>query len=174
MNLNSSLKDGRLRNQTYKLLHQQTIENTHPYIIIQGRLTDLKTYYYNKRIHTMSRTQYINTLASLNEKGIGTIPIESQTPGDLSETIHALIKHYNPDKKEVKEVLLKPHMSDYSAKCYYMIEGLGEQKSQDISTKYPLHKMITIPEDMEDGLTQIKGIGKKTAQKIIKTLQGKK
>lgn len=172
--LNSSLHDGRIKNQTYRMLQEKQEHGIHPYMIIQGSYTKLfKQSRYNN-FHCMTRNQYYGLIASLNEKGINTIQLEGKGTKELYTIIRALITHENTTRTEIKEVLLKPCIQSYSTRCYYMIDGIGEQKAKQISTKFPVHDLIRIPDSMMEKLTEIDGIGNKTAEKIIKTLKGGK
>lgn len=172
--LNSSLHDGRIKNQTYRMLREKQEQDIHPYIIIQGSYTKLfKQSRYNN-FHCMTRKQYYGLIASLNEKGINTIQLEGKGTKELYTILRALITHENTERTEIKEVLLKPCIQSYSTRCYYMIDGIGEQKAKQISDKFPLNKLIQVPEEMKNELTEIDGIGDRTADKIIKTLKGGK
>ena len=162
----SSIQSGRVFNQAIN----QSENYYYHYVIIQGdEHSRAKAIAMSKHYREVSYFQYLGAIASLNRY---TTVIESYSPFVEEAYYRMLItaKKCLQQKPIVKKFPRKHRNPAFNYLCY-CIYGISAKKAQQIVDTYQLESLTDLMNLSVDELTQIEGIGKITAQNIIKAIK---
>lgn len=163
----SSIMDNRYSSQKVKLASQVS-QGMHVYVFIHGDVDNM--------YKAISPRVYSGAVASLCEAGINVLHLpDSETY--IYEMVYALIRKYNPSKV-LETPFIRPAVDNFTQKCLMCIPGVGEETASNIIAEYSPNLASYYAElnheRLVEELTRVKGVGIKTARKIVKTLHGEK
>lgn len=163
----SSIQTGRVFNQAIS----QAEEFPYHYVIIVGNEhTRTKCLAMSRNYRPVTVFQYLGAIASLNRY---TTVIESYSPY-IEETYYRMqitAKKALSDKPIVKKFPRK-HKNPALNFLMYSIYGINAKKAQTIVDTYELKSLTDLMKLTKEDLTQIEGIGPKTATNIIGAIHG--
>ena len=161
----SSIQDGRLYNQTVNMSENYN----HHFIILHGDLyTRHKCLAMTKHYRPVTIYQYLASIASLNR---WTTVIETYNP-TIEESYHRMLVQANKclsSKPLIKKFPRKSKNPAFNYLCY-CVYGINAKKAQLICDTYNLVSLTDLMKLTQVDLTQIEGIGPKTADNIIRSL----
>ena len=164
----SSIQNGRIFNQAIN----QSENYDYHFVIIHGDLaTRSKCLAMSRNYIPVTVYQYLGAIASLNRY---TTVIETYSPY-LNESYYRMMTQARKclsDKPVVKK-FPKKHKNTALNFLTYTIYGINYKKAQLITDTYQLESLNDLMKLDETMLTNIEGIGKKTAENIIGAIHGK-
>ena len=163
----SSIQDGRVFNQA---INQAETYPYHYVIIIGDEHTRTKCLAMSKHYRKVTVYQYLGAIASLNRY---TTVIESYSPY-IEETYYRMLitaKKALQDKPIVKK-FPKKHKNTALNFLMYSVYGINHKKAQLITDTYNLKSLHDLMNLTTEQLTEIEGIGEKTANNIIEAIHG--
>lgn len=156
--LASSIKDGRLKSQSQRIAQDfQT-----GYIIIEDDPYNLS--YSNLHPNAVTGTQ-----VSRSEQGMHIITVPNQK-GTAYAVYKICQKHRSEDTQTRKLEKTRAETEDTFVAMLSCVHGISKSKAQSIASKYESMTDLATSQDVEDTLTEIDGIGSKTARKVINEL----
>lgn len=164
----SSIQDGRVFNQAIS----QSEEFNHHFVIIHGDLQTRSKYLAMSRSYRpVTVFQYIGAIASINR--YSTV-IESYSPY-IDESYYRMMTQANKclqDKPQVKRFPKKHKNTALNFLCY-SVYGINYKKGKQIVDTYQLQSLNDLMKLTHNDLTNIDGIGDKTAKSIMEAIHGK-
>lgn len=165
----SSIQDGRVFNQAIT----QSEEYNHHFVIIHGDLaTRSKCLAMSRNYRKVTVFQYLGAIASINKY---TTVIETYSPY-LDESYYRMLTQARKclsDKPSVKRFPKKHKNPALNFLCY-SVYGINYKKAKLIVDTYNLQSLNDLLKLDETMLTNIEGIGEKTADNIITSIRGDK
>lgn len=162
----ASIQDGRVFNQAIS----QAEEYNYHFVLIHGNEAErTKQLAISKNYQQVTIYQYLSAIASLNRY---TTIIESYSPY-INESFYRMLitaKKCLQQKPIVKKFPRKHRNPAFNYLCY-CIYGINQRKAKAITDHYDLKSLTDLMKLNIDDLTQIEGIGKKTAENIIKSIK---
>ena len=162
----TSIQDGRIFNQAIT----QTEEYNHHFVLIHGDLyTRHKAIAISQHYQPINVQQYLSAIASLNRY---TTVIETYNP-TIQESYHRMMIQAEKcltDRPIVKKFPKKHKNPAFNYLCY-CIYGISSKKAQAIIDTHNLETLTDLMNLTIEDLTIIDGIGKKTAENIINSIQ---
>lgn len=161
----SSIEDDRLEEQTTKM--SQVYEES--YILVEGDLAGTEDIF-----SEMSGKSIRGSMASITarDNGINSV-IPCSTIELLADMATRLARKHTEDSDRM--FLPTSDVQDNDApvemKMYGCIDGVGPQTAKDLYTRFPLPVFICESASVDE-LTEIDGIGRKTAKKIQRAFNG--
>ena len=163
----SSIQSNRVFNQAIS----QAEEFDHHYVIIHGDLYSRhKCLSMTKDYHPISIYGYLGAIASLNKY---TTVIETYNP-TIQESYYRMLVQANKclsTKPVVKKFSKKSKNPAFNFLCHD-IYGINSKKAQAIVDTYNLHSLTDLFTVSMRMLTNIEGIGEKTAKNIYEAIYG--
>lgn len=162
----NSIQNGRVFNEAIN----QAENYNHHFVIIHGNeYTRTKCIEMSKNWRPVTIFQYLGAIASLNRY---TTVIESYNPY-IEEA------YYRMQKQAEKSLSKKPIIRKYEKKhsnpafnfLCYCIYGINHKKAQTIINSFDLKTLTDLQKLTLEQLTQIEGIGPKTAKTIIEAIR---
>lgn len=163
----ASIQDGRVFNQCIS----QSENFNHHFCIIHGDLaTRSKCLAMTKHYRKVTVFQYLSAIASIDK--YSTV-IETYSPY-LEESYYRMMTQAKKcliDKPLVKRFPKKDKNTAFNFLAY-TVYGVGANKAQNIVGTLDLHTLTDLMELTPEQLTDVDGIGKNTAEKIIQQIKG--
>ena len=162
----TSINDGRVFNQAIN----QAEDFNHHFVVIRGTESERAKYLaISKNYRTVTLYQYLGAIASLNRY---TTVLEVYTPY-INEAFYRMMvqaKKCLQNKPIVKKFPRKDKNVALNFLCY-CIYGLNYKRAKLIVDTYQLESLNDLMKLNIDDLTNIEGIGKKTAENIIRSIK---
>lgn len=160
----SSVKNELIFQQAQDLLfNQKQNPELKPYIMISGNITDII------KLPGAQAKPLIAAWASLNRQGIPTSFVGSEW--FFLHGLLYLFEKYNDGKDREYNPVRKPtELEDYILTNYCSLDGIGEKTAIKLKEKFSTPKKLY--NATMDELIQVEGIGKLTAEKLIKFFNG--
>lgn len=162
----TSISSGRIFNQAIS----QAEEFNHHFVVIRGTESERAKYLaITKNYRTVTLFQYLGAIASLNRY---TTVLEVYTPY-INEAFYRMMvqaKKCLQNKPIVKKFPRKDKNSALNYLCY-CIYGLNYKRAKVIVDTYQLESLTDLMKLNIDDLTNIEGIGEKTAENIIRSIK---
>ena len=162
----SSIQNGKVFNQAIN----QAENFDYHFVIIQGdEATRAKCLAMSRNYHEISYFGYLGAIASLNRY---TTVIESYSP-HIHEAYYRMMitaKKCLSNKPIVKKFPRKHKNTAFNFLCY-CIYGVNHKKAKAIVDTLDLHSLNDLMKLNIDDLTNIEGIGEKTAQNILNNIR---
>ena len=162
----TSIQDGRVFNQGIEMAENYN----HNFVIIVGNEAErTKQLAISKHYRPVTVYQYIGTISSLNRY---VTVIESYSPY-IDEAYYRMLSQAQKclrQKPIVKKFPKKDKNPAFNYLCY-CIYGINYKKAKVIIDTYNLQSLSDLMKLTKEDLTKIEGIGDKTAENIIRSLQ---
>ena len=163
----SSIQDNRVFNQSIDMAENYD----HRFVIIQGTESDrAKALAMSKHYQQVSVFQYLGAIASINRY---CTVIESYSPF-IDEAYYRML--INAKKCLQNKPIVKRFSKKDKNPCFnwltYCNYGINYKKANDIVSRLDLNTLEDLFNLTIEDLTSVKGIGEKTAEKIIQNIKG--